>query len=453
MSSEKMRERGAEARHRLAAIPGTLTEQSGRAEATVSLTLGCGLAAVALGAAALYLGAPALGAAALAAMLLAGGATLLTRRSIRRLRHDATDHLLQLARSESRLAGIIRSSMEAIITIDEQQHVVLFNPMAETLFGWPASEAIGRPLADFIPERYREAHAAHVRRFSVTGVSERQMGQQRMLYARRRDGVEFPIEASISQTLEDSGKLFTVMLRDTTERANAEAALRRSREEMQQLSENILAAREAERRRVARELHDDLGQRLSALKMDLVILEADLADAAIPTPVVKQVATMHGVIDDTVASVRQIAADLRPALLDELGIVAAIEWLAKDFGRRYGLEIQTDMPEEVPLGEQMATAVFRIVQEALSNVAHHAGANRVDIRLQHEGRDQVLVVGDDGRGWDGMPSGERRSFGLLGIRERARLMGGVAAFQYAPGEGFRLTVRFPVVAEHREATA
>ncbi|WP_442873290.1 PAS domain-containing sensor histidine kinase [Cupriavidus sp. USMAA2-4] len=351
--------------------------------------------------------------------------------------------------SEARLAGIIRSSMEAIITVDEQQCVVLFNPMAETLFGWKAEDALGRQLGDFIPARYRAAHERHVRRFGVTGVTERQMGQQRTLYALRRDGVEFPIEASISQTPDGGGKLYTVMLRDTTERVLAEQALRRSREELQQLSDSILAAREEEKRRIARELHDDLGQRLSALKMDLAMLDEDLRQTAAADAARAQIAAMQAVIDETVGSVRRIAADLRPALLDELGLVPAIEWLAKDFSTRYGIRIEPHaLGDEIEVPERTGTAVYRIVQEALNNVARHAHATAVEIALVRAGDWYQLTVRDNGCGWDGkMPErGRRVSFGLLGIRERARLIGGSVAIAHTPGAGFGLTVRFPAVA-------
>ncbi|WP_423199682.1 MULTISPECIES: PAS domain-containing sensor histidine kinase [unclassified Cupriavidus] len=349
-----------------------------------------------------------------------------------------------LAQSEVRLAGIIRSAMEAIISVDEEQRIVLFNPMAERLFGCSAELAIGRPLGDFIPQRFRAAHATHVARFGVTGVSDRQMGQQRTLYALRQDGTEFPIEASISQTLDGGRKLFTVMLRDTTERVQAEAALRRSREELQQLSDSILAGREEEKRRIARELHDDLGQRLSALKMDLVMLEADLRDVGLQDRILDQVTAMHGVIDATVGSVRRIAADLRPALLDELGLAAALDWLAKDFSQRYAITVTASAPDDIEVSEQAATAVFRIVQEALNNVVQHAGAGRAWVALTRAGDEYLLSVRDDGRGWDGQPRpSERRSFGLLGVRERVRLLSGTVAVRHAPGDGFELSVRFP----------
>jgi PAS domain S-box-containing protein len=351
----------------------------------------------------------------------------------------------RVAENEARLAGIIRSSMEAIISVDEDQRVVLFNPMAETLFGLPADQALGRSLGDFIPARFRTAHAMHVTRFGVTGVSDRQMGRQRTLYALRQDGTEFPIEASISQATDSTGhKLFTVMLRDITARVNAEAALRRSREELQALSDSILAGREEEKRRIARELHDDLGQRLSALKIDLVMLEGDLRDESGSARVLGQVDAMRAVIDETIAAVRRISADLRPALLDELGLAAALDWLAKDFSRRYSIRVNTEVPEDIEVTEQAATAVFRIVQEALNNVVHHAGAGQAWVTLTQTDGQYLLRVRDDGCGWDGRPKdGARRSFGLLGVRERARLLGGTVAFEHAPGRGFELAVTFP----------
>jgi hypothetical protein len=352
--------------------------------------------------------------------------------------------LQRVKESEARLASIIRSAMEAIITVDGEQRVVLFNPMAETLFAWSAEQAIGRPLADFIPERFRSVHEEHVRRFGVTGVSDRQMGRQRALYAMRRDGGEFPIEASISQTTDGGIKLYTVMLRDITERVRAEVALRRSREELQQLSDSILSTREEEKRRIARELHDDLGQRLSALKMDVAMLGADLAEGRPMDSLLGEIAGMNKVIDDTVASVRRIASDLRPALLDELGMLPAIEWLASDFTSRYGLDVSVD-GEDADVPEQTAIAVFRIVQEALSNAIRHAHATTVRIQLNQTSSELELRVQDNGIGWDKKLSGSgpRKSLGLLGIRERARLLGGIVTIESEPGKGFLLIVTIP----------
>ena len=357
--------------------------------------------------------------------------------------------------NEARMMGIIRSSMEAIITIDEKQTVVIFNPMAEQVFGVSAMEAIGAPLSRFIPERFRAAHAKHVDQFGVTGVSERQMGRQRVLFGLRGNGEEFPIEASISQIRDASGKLYTVMLRDITERQRAENALKQSREELRELSANLQNVREEEKTRIARELHDDLGQQLTALKMDLSVVEQQLRmpgraqpDAGLQT----HLQGMRRLIDATVASVRRIAADLRPVMLDDLGLVPAIEWLANDFTNRYGIDVERHIETGgLTFASAGATTLFRIVQEALTNVARHADATRVALRLDIEDGFCVLRVADNGRG--AAPGGtvhEDKSFGLIGIRERAHMLGGTVTIDTALARGFSITVALPLSTVQQE---
>ncbi|RQR50546.1 PAS domain S-box protein [Burkholderia sp. Bp9140] len=359
--------------------------------------------------------------------------------------------------NEARMMGIIRSSMEAIITIDEKQTVVIFNPMAEQVFGVSAMEAIGAPLSRFIPERFRAAHAKHVDQFGVTGVSERQMGRQRVLFGLRGNGEEFPIEASISQIRDASGKLYTVMLRDITERQRAENALKQSREELRELSANLQNVREEEKTRIARELHDDLGQQLTALKMDLSVVEQQLrvpGDTQPDVGVLSHLQGMRRLIDATVASVRRIAADLRPVMLDDLGLVPAIEWLANDFTNRYGIDVERHIETGgLTFTSTGATTLFRIVQEALTNVARHADATRVTLLLDIEEGFCVLRVADNGRG--AAPGGtahEDKSFGLIGIRERAHMLGGSVTIDTALACGFSITVAFPLGSVQQETT-
>ncbi|TGN93347.1 PAS domain S-box protein [Burkholderia sp. USMB20] len=359
--------------------------------------------------------------------------------------------------NEARMMGIIRSSMEAIITIDEKQTVVIFNPMAEQVFGVSAMEAIGAPLSRFIPERFRAAHAKHVDQFGVTGVSERQMGRQRVLFGLRGNGEEFPLEASISQIRDASGKLYTVMLRDITERQRAENALKQSRQELRELSANLQNVREEEKTRIARELHDDLGQQLTALKMDLSVIEQQLRTPGHAQPEVGVLSHLQGMrrlIDATVASVRRIAADLRPVMLDDLGLVPAIEWLANDFTNRYGIDVERHIETGgLTFTSAGATTLFRIVQEALTNVARHADATRVALRLDIEEGFCVLRVADNGRG--AAPVGtahEDKSFGLIGIRERAHMLGGSVTIDTALARGFSITVAFPLGSVQQETT-
>ncbi|KER70651.1 PAS domain S-box protein [Burkholderia aenigmatica] len=357
--------------------------------------------------------------------------------------------------NEARMMGIIRSSMEAIITIDEKQTVVIFNPMAEQVFGVSAMEAIGAPLSRFIPERFRAAHAKHVDQFGVTGVSERQMGRQRVLFGLRANGEEFPIEASISQIRDASGKLYTVMLRDITERQRAENALKQSREELRELSANLQNVREEEKTRIARELHDDLGQQLTALKMDLSVVEQQLRGPRHAPPdegVLGHLQGMRRLIDATVASVRRIAADLRPVMLDDLGLVPAIEWLANDFTNRYGIDVERHIETGgLTFTSAGATTLFRIVQEALTNVARHADATRVALRLDVEEGFCVLRVADNGRGSArGGTAHEDKSFGLIGIRERAHMLGGTVTIDTALARGFSITVALPLSTVQQE---
>jgi PAS domain S-box-containing protein len=347
--------------------------------------------------------------------------------------------------SHARLDSIIRSTTDAIITIDSAQRILLFNPMAERIFQCAASDAIGGPLSRFIPERYRAAHERQVRQFGKTGVSDRQMGPQRVLYGLRADGEEFPIEASISQVEDDDEKLFTVILRDVTERVKAEEALRQSREELRALSANLQEVREQEKTRVARELHDDLGQTLSALKMNVFALHAQLGThMLLNADVGTQLQRMVDLIDRNIASLRRIAAHQRPVMLDDLGLQPAIEWLVDDFMQRHGIDVEHNVETgEIAFNADAATAIFRIIEEALTNVVRHAHASHVDLSLRANGENCVLRIGDNGIGASALPAASSKSFGLLGVRERANALGGRVFIDSMPENGFVLTVVLP----------
>jgi two-component system sensor kinase len=348
--------------------------------------------------------------------------------------------------SEARMMAIIRSSMEAIITIDEHQRIIIFNPMAEQVFCCPAMDAVGAPLDRFIPERFRKAHAQHVEQFGMTGVSDRQMGKQRVLWGLRANGEEFPLEASISQISDGSTRLYTVMLRDVTERVKADRAQQQARDELRELSANLQNIREDEKTRIARELHDDLGQQLTALKMDVSSFEQTL-DASASTLGREQLQSMRRLIDATVASVRRIAADLRPVMLDDLGLIPAIEWLSNDFTSRYGIDVKRDIETgDARFSPAGGTALFRIVQEALTNVARHADATTVRLSLRAANGSFVLRIADNGQGAHPSAGAAAKSFGLLGVRERAHMLGGTVDIRTARGEGFVLTVTVPAQA-------
>jgi PAS domain S-box-containing protein len=334
----------------------------------------------------------------------------------------------------ARLAGLLESAMDAIISTDESQRIVMYNRAAERIFGWSAQETIGQPLAKLLPERFRHSHAEHVVRFGNTGVTSRRMSGSQVVYGLRANGEEFPVDASISQVETSEGKLYTVILRDVTERVRAQ-------QELAAFAAEASSAREQEKSRISRELHDELGQTLTALKMDAIVVRDGFAAGA---PERRQLDEMLALLDSAVASTRRIAADLRPLVLDDLGLVAAIEWLAHNFTQRTGVACQLRVDEEIELGEPYATAIFRMVQESLNNVAKHAQASNVEVGLAREGDDVAVTVRDDGRGF--VPSDPRKpqSMGLVGLRERAALLRGKLQLASAPGQGTRVEVRIPV---------
>jgi PAS domain S-box-containing protein len=338
------------------------------------------------------------------------------------------------ARLAARLSGLVDSAMDAIVTADEAQKIILYNRAAERMFGWPALQVIGRPLDILIPKRFRPLHREHVKRFGTTGVTNRRMGTGPVLMGLRSNGEEFPIEASISQVDTPEGKLFTVILRDVTERVRAQQEVAASAAEAS-------GAREQEKARIARELHDELAQSLAAMKMDARWVMENLdsrEDAA------AKLRGLVGLLDHAVAATRRIAADLRPLVLDDLGLIAALEWLANAFTERHRLPCRLDLDPALDLQEPHATAVFRIVQESLANVAKHAHADTVQVRLARDGRDVVMTVSDDGMGFDPGAPAKPTSLGLAGLRERAEILRGSVSIRSAPGRGTSVEARIPL---------
>ena len=333
--------------------------------------------------------------------------------------------------------------MDAIITVDERQHIVLFNAAAEQIFRCAAVDAVGGPLDRFIPERFRAAHRAHVEHFGATGATVRRMGGEVALYGLRADGTEFPIEASISHAKDGGKEFLTVVLRDISRRVEATEEIERSHLQMRDLYQQMHEVREGERMRIARELHDELAQWLTALKMDVSWLAGRVG--AEDNRVQEKVERMKQLVDSAVSSVRRIAHDLRPAMLDDLGLVPAIEHLLHEFSERTGLVVELETrADEVEFREPLSTAVYRMVQEGLTNVARHARATEVRVAVRVAGGELIVSVRDNGIGVGAVQLNSGKSFGLLGIKERARTLGGEAEIHTAREGGAIVEIRIPV---------
>jgi len=376
--------------------------------------------------------------AVLGAMIVVIVQTALHAEALERRARTAVDE------SHARLGAVLDSAMDAIITVDEDQRIVLFNQAAEATFGCSRAEAIGSTLDRFLPARFRGAHRGHIRHFGDTGVTNRRMGDATTLWALGADGEEFPIEASISQVDEGGHRLYTVILRDVTTRKGHEDMLVRQQAELREISARVLEAREEEKTQLARELHDELGQLLTAMKMDLAWLRERLPAGS--AEMAAKVLHMDATLDRTVGSVRRISAELRPLMLDDLGLKDAIAWLAEEFSRHSGIACKLSAPPDGALDEvdrTVAIVLYRVLQESLTNVARHSGARTAWVAVGETGNMLQLEVEDDGRGIVEEDFARKRSLGLMGMRERVRYLGGTVEIGPAPRGGTRVRVRVP----------
>lgn len=345
---------------------------------------------------------------------------------------DTSDALAleqQLAALERRMRAVFELSPTAI-WLCEDDVLVYVNRAAVRLFGVAgAADLIGQRVWSLLDD---DSHAPLRQEIERT-LNDQTVGAVVAGRLTRPSGERREIEIALAALPDHGHRTVQMVVNDVTERRREAAGLR-------ELSASVVEAREEERRRIARELHDELGQRLTALKIDLATLATH---ARLPTDDTR-VAAMQAMLDDTLASVRRIASDLRPLMLDDLGLNAAIEWLARDASRRMGIPVHTRLPLEEPaVSQRVATALYRVVQEALTNVARHSQAQSVEVALQAQDGQIVLTVADDGVGLPEQALQRAGSFGLMGLRERAQGLGGTIDVGPRRGGGTRLTVRLP----------
>jgi signal transduction histidine kinase len=228
------------------------------------------------------------------------------------------------------------------------------------------------------------------------------------------------------------------------EQKEAQEDLRKSRERLRALSAHLQSVREEERTNIARELHDDLGQVLTALKMDIALLKKGLSQPSmIPRrKLIREVASMGKLVDTTIRAVQRITTELRPAVLDHLNLKEAIEWLTQEFRSGSGIacEFQCNV-SNIELDRKSTTALFRIFQEALINVTHHSKASHVRVSLEEKDGTLTMEVSDNGKGITEDEISDAKSFGLMGIKERALILGGAVEISGVPDQGTTITLR------------
>jgi len=360
----------------------------------------------------------------------------------------------------------------AIYMLDREGNILSWNEGAERLKGYKAEEVLGKNYALFFSATDQESGKpeTQLRKAAREGQAEDEGWRV------RKDGTRFWANAHLT-ALGEGGNIrgFAKITRDMGERREREESVRnekkqleflivertaelidlnrtlqsevrerqKAEEQLRAFAARLQSVREDERTRLAREIHDALGQMCTALKMDIVWIAKRLS---------KDQKALHDktdsalkVVAELIKSLRQLSAELRPSTLDTLGLVSAIEWQAQEFEARTGIRCQFSLPEKDPtLDRERSTAVFRIFQETLTNVARHAEATTVQTSLAVADREIILTTRDNGRGFDAESSERKGSLGLLGMRERAHLLGGEVEISSAPSKGTKVTVHIPL---------
>lgn len=337
----------------------------------------------------------------------------------------------ELSAYRNDLAALVEASPVSIIGFDRDRIIRSWNAAAERIFGWRAAEVIGRPN----PTVPGELAAGFERLIEqcLAGTSVTDVEQQSI----RKDGARIDVSVSMAPLHDAQGVLsgLVSIVTDVTD-------IRASHERLRALSARVISIQEDERTHLAREMHDDLGQLLTALKIDVSRLAQTIA-AGSPAPP-RLVAGLLPLIDNTMETVVRIVSELRPSRIGEMGLAAAIEKRVADFQARTGIMCTLSCPVKLNFRDDVAIAMYRILEEALTNVARHSGAARAEVRLARKGAEAVLKVRDHGRGIrdaEGLAAG---AYGLIGMKERALILGGTVEISGAEGRGTTITARIPL---------
>jgi PAS domain S-box-containing protein len=352
---------------------------------------------------------------------------------------------LDLQAARDRYADLYNFAPVGYFTLDANGAIVEANLTGATLLNVDRSSLIGTPLTHFVAPEDRDKYAVY--RVQLGQSQEPQTVEIRLV---RQAGAPFYARLEGAAAYDQAGR-FTqsrIAVSDITEQVQAEEVrheserLARSTEQLRELSARLQAVREEERTSISRAIHDELGQTLTGLKMDVAWLQSHL-DPPQPALLAKTQA-MSDLIDNTIQTVRRISTELRPGILD-LGLVATLEWQLQEFQSRTGIESKLiGLPEETALDADGSTTAFRILQEILTNVVRHAQASQIEVTLEETPALLTLEVRDNGRGITESEIHNPKSIGLLGMQERARLRGGDVHLHGSPGRGTTVIVRLPL---------
>ena len=341
--------------------------------------------------------------------------------------------------ANAEVAQIFETAADGMRVVDRDFRVICANETFASMVGIPKDALVGRKCHEVFRGSRCDTPGCPLERIL--------QGEERVEYDTekiRPDGRKIPCNVTATPFRRPSGEVIGIVedFKDISERVRAESELMESRERLQELTAHLQVVREEERRRIAREIHDELGQALTALNMDVHWVGSRLPE---DYQALKDKAdAMANLIGTTVQSVRRICSELRPGILDDFGLAAAIEWQLGEFANRTGIAVELRAePPDLVVSENLSIALFRIFQEALTNATRHAQATRLQVDLREASGCLSLRVSDNGIGLGEGSSQAKKTFGLLGIRERVRDFGGRLDLGPAPGGGTYLEVKVP----------
>jgi len=346
-----------------------------------------------------------------------------------------------LRESDQRHRDIFNNSHDALflleVTGDGGFRNIEVNPAFERMVGMSRAELIGKTIDETVPQSVADISNAKYRRCIAAGTVTEEEVELDLPMGRRI------LHSTLVPVRDRFGVIYRIVgiTRDITEQKARATALQESRTLLRELAARREAELEEERKRIAREVHDELGQLLTSLRLNLNLLGREFGQQ-LPA-LSERTVMLRDIVDSTIQSVRDIATALRPAVLD-MGITSALEWLVQQFAGHSAIAVSLDLDDDITLDEARAVVVFRVAQESLTNVARHAQADRVRVSLHRQGDDYRLSIEDDGIGFDTQAVGKPRSFGVLGMQERALTLGGTMQLTSAPQQGTRVDLYIPM---------
>lgn len=346
--------------------------------------------------------------------------------------------IVQQMLKEKAMSDSIINSLPGVFLLREYQGRNLrWNKQFEEISGYNTAEIPDLDVYSF----YEEDEQINVRQRVQNMLSTGRSSAEVRIVTKAGDRIPFLLTAIVLKL--DGKTCVMVMGFDISERKRAEGELRLANEQLRHLSAHLQQIREEERKSIALEIHDELGQQLTALKIDLAWMMRKCSGDKL----LDRLSGMDTLIDHTIDTVRRISSELRPSILDDLGLAEALDWQSTEFQKRFQIpsRFRCQVPD-ITLDAATVTGLFRIYQESLTNVARHAGASAVSGSLQLLNGDLVLEISDDGKGFDASATAKKEGFGLLGIKERTAMMGGTCSVSSSPGAGTTITVCVPLKA-------